>query len=316
MVSAGQVSWVAEAINNVARGRQFLVILFQHHPYAALDWLSRRRYHELLSSVREDRLAAIVSAHTHSSQVRKTRIANKVYPEFNVGSTTDAPPEAALFSVESVAAGFRLEFRTFPTMSSSAPTRSCESHDTRSKLQGYFLDAGECKCLIRKLAGPEQGNEWCRKFARHPHRRHGDSDKQRSDQAKRTELLLKCLAPQVDWEQCASTRGFPEDSIERWHAWLRDPSIYTMIKTNASSACGGADDGRLGPASPLHKCLAWATSKLDALIDDKQLENWTYEEHAASALDSLARTPSKYMSFVCQNGACDFTPAATGSVSP
>ncbi|MDQ3263484.1 MAG: hypothetical protein M3Y59_07475 [Myxococcota bacterium] len=117
-ISRTQREWVETELKKHGEAR---VILFGHHPTAALTRSSLQQL-DLLAKSLGDRLWAVVSAHTHLAGIREAKLTGRRIPEWILGSTTDAPQEAAVLEGGLSDGAPFLRLRTIPAVARDGMT--------------------------------------------------------------------------------------------------------------------------------------------------------------------------------------------------
>lgn len=112
-LSQAQERWVSAQL---AAQPEALVLFFMHHPFHDLSNRNGKEVIRRLAAQLDDRLLAIVSAHTHLAARRMLPLGDRTVPEFITGSTTDAPQEAAVLTLTSNAGAVDITFATVPAV--------------------------------------------------------------------------------------------------------------------------------------------------------------------------------------------------------
>jgi len=285
-ISRKQVDWVSAHVPKNA-----LVILFQHHPYEALSYRSHSRYRALVQGF-GSRLVAIVSAHTHTSQLRKPMFDDRVVPQFVVGSTTDAPQEAALLRLRSTGTGYEVDFRTIPAvarrgldcglrLADETPDPNLASGPAASARPPPPLTIDEDACRDRLKALEQEQN--CKALFHPDDSKYPDPAdltfhsiaEQRTYQEGRARALLQCFQP---WHAREVKERPLEDS---------NPYAFLGFNCNGDAACERLRDDKKEINRSRRTdlvCLSWAASVLQA----HKHSGWTLYASTRLGWDPLA----------------------------
>jgi hypothetical protein len=248
-ISDKQASWVVEQLDKLPTSAR--VVILQHHPYESLARLSRWRYARIADAIEAhdgNRVLAVVSAHTHHSELRWIPLRSRggryfMVPEFIVGSTTDPPPEAAVLLLKpTTSKAYHLTFSTLPAV-------------VRSPEQPFLLQGLDTIQAATCLKHMDSMREHCPALFHSPVT--PSDDDQRSLRAKAV----------VD---CMHVTPVPGKDA------LRSPDIYARIAETCSSAGGKCEEQLV--------CLAWAAS----VFQGHKHDGWTLGAALDLAFQELA----------------------------
>lgn len=254
-ISRAQREWVETELKKHGSAR---VILFGHHPTAALTRSSRQQL-DLLAQSLGDRLWAVVSAHTHLAGLREAKLSGRQVPEWILGSTTDAPQEAAVLEGGLAHGEPFLRLRTLPAVAREGMT--CPGGD-----QG--IPEARCRELLGELSRrPNCREVFGRWQVRYPR-----------------ETLVEWLSPE------ATTPQTPE-AVKRQQE-RRAYELLTCIdpaKGAWPDPFGGSEIyGRLAEASEERRarlvCLSWAAS----ILQSHKSERWGLAQALEFSLEKSA----------------------------
>lgn len=273
-ISDEQRAWVLEHLPKDA-----LVILFQHHPYEALSDGSKERYTDMVNALGH-RLVAIVSAHTHTSQRRSPKIAERRIPQFVVGSTTDPPQEAALLRVRGLGDSYELDFRTVPAvtrkgldcglrLTDETPPAVASKPAASQRGRGpVAIDEDACSARLKTLE-VECGNLF--KPPGPPKAGFRTIAEQREDQEQRAQRVLQCFESRRQ-KQVADR---PLSSLE---------NPYALLGFNCGKDAECKQRSEDGDLQTDLVCLSWAAS----VLQGHKHAGWTLHLGAKLGLQPLA----------------------------
>lgn len=232
------------------------VLLFGHHPLESLSPLSQRELDRFAEGLGE-RLWGLVTAHTHLAALRDVTLGGRKIPQLVVGSTTDAPQEAAVLELGTRSGERFLRLRTLPAVARAGTTCS-------DPLEERALSGERCRTLLTALQtrpgceplfAPPTAENTCgfdplTEEAQTP-------DELRCAQEGRALRLLRCIAPERTWSQQP----------------LLDATLFPTLR----AALAGERREEL-------ICLSWAASILQA----HKGEHWGLPQALAFANDRSA----------------------------
>lgn len=284
-ISSAQARWLRRELKaHLGAGQPPLVLLFLHHTYDELSFLSQWRLNEI-ADLAGPGLLGLVSAHTHLAALRPQHLGGRLWwwrgqgkyrvPEMVLGSTTDPPQEAALLQVGTGDKGPWVRLRTLPAV--ARPGQTCDDSP-----EAASVPAGECRALVDHLKkkpacqamfrdlGPPPGtperlpDEEERRVSLEQRRRGEpppqEPPKVKTEQQDRARALLQCVCSEMSCGLDAS-QPYPLD----------DPRLFEHLD-------------RLN-ADPGHRkelvCLSWAAS----VLQGHKKQGWSYAQALLYAFD-------------------------------
>ncbi|MEE9384705.1 MAG: hypothetical protein V3V08_14970 [Nannocystaceae bacterium] len=162
-LSGAQVDTLIMLASEVTRSAPYtdpVYVLFSHHPIRALNEAARARLAELVLALDDTqvRVVGFVSAHTHRAQKHANLcVGGRLLDDLVVGSTIDAPQEAALLEIGTDEAGdFMLSVTTVPAVSRPGMTCMAAFSPTSMACQRLVNRWGaqeDCEDLLRREDG-------------------------------------------------------------------------------------------------------------------------------------------------------------------